>query len=139
MNYFATDGSMGYVELDQDRTMQLISPRSVQHWATSYKERAQRLMREEKMAEPGYASIQRSKETGLWNFMDDVDALIQPPDLKQAFDQYPGSANHFNTFPASVQRFTLRWIKLAKTEATRKRRILKAAQLAQRNERIPGV
>lgn len=126
-------------KLDQDRTMQLISPRRVQHWAKSYKERAQRLIQEKRMAEPGYVSIQRSKETGLWDFMDDVDALIQPVDLKEAFEQYPQAAEHFGIFPPSVQRFTLRWIKLAKTEATRKRRVLKAAQLAQKNERIPGV
>jgi len=36
-------------KLDQNRTMQLISPRRVQHWAKSYKERAQKLIEEKKI------------------------------------------------------------------------------------------
>ena len=126
-------------KLDDRRTMQLIGPRRQQHWAKTYKERAARLIREGKMMPAGHASIERSKTEGLWNFMDDVDALIQPEDFKHALSDHAPAAQHFAAFPASVQRFTLRWIKLAKTESTRQRRIQKAAMLAQRNERIPGV
>ncbi len=40
-------------KLDDDRTMQLISQRRVQHWAGSYKERAARLVAEGRMEAPG--------------------------------------------------------------------------------------
>lgn len=126
-------------KLDADQTMQLIGPRRSQHWAKSYKDRAQKLIDAGRMAPAGYESIARSKENGLWHFMDDVDALIKPEDLEKALDKLPAARTHFDAFPASVQRFTLRWIKLAKTDATRSRRIEKAVRLAQNNERIPGV
>ena len=125
-------------KLDDDRTMQLISPRRVQHWAASYKERAARLEREGRMRAPGRRAIAESKRSGLWNFMDDVDALVKPPDLVTALQARPGATGHFDAFPASSQRFVLRWIKLAKTPATRAKRIERIAELAARNQRLPG-
>ncbi|WP_345894606.1 hypothetical protein, partial [Phaeodactylibacter xiamenensis] len=62
-------------KLDETRTMQLIAPRKAQHWAKTYKDRAQKLMDENRMHEAGLQSIQSGKESGLWNFMDDVDNL----------------------------------------------------------------
>ncbi|MEM7105201.1 MAG: YdeI/OmpD-associated family protein [Bacteroidota bacterium] len=126
-------------KLDVDRTMQLIGPRRKQHWAKSYKERAKRLIEERKMEEAGFKSIEASKKNGLWNFMDDVDALIKPEDLKKELDKFPPAHENFDLLPDSVKRFTLRWIKLAKTPGTRAKRINKTATLAQANKRIPGV
>lgn len=125
-------------KLDADRTMQLIAPRQAQHWAKTYKDRAARLIDEERMEPPGFASIEASKASGLWTFLDDVDALVKPKDLQDALAEYPGAPGHFGAFPPSSQRFVLRWIKLAKTPATRQRRIERIAKLAARNERLPG-
>ncbi|MBV6654559.1 MAG: hypothetical protein KI786_12415, partial [Mameliella sp.] len=71
-------------KLDEKRTMQLIGPRRVQHWAKSYKERAQKLIDENRMHKAGFQSIESGKKSGLWNFMDDVDNLIVPDDLNAA-------------------------------------------------------
>ncbi len=126
-------------KLDAERTMQLVGPRRQQHWARTYKDRAAKLIEEGKMEQAGYQSIEISKKNGLWDFMDDVDALIKPEDLIRALEAHPPAFENFDHFSASVQRFTLRWIKLAKTAPTRKKRIEKTAKLAQKNEKIPGV
>ena len=125
-------------KLDQDRTMQLISPRRVQHWARSYKERAARLQAEGRMLPPGIRAIEESNRAGLWDFMDDVDALVRPQDLESALAAYPDATRHFEAFPDASKRFVLRWIKLAKKLETREKRIERIAELAQRNERLPG-
>ncbi len=124
-------------KLDDDRTMQLLSPRRVQHWAKSYKERAQKLIDENRMHEAGFQSIKESKNSGLWNFMDDVDALIKPDDLVEALKEKPGAEPFFDSISDSSKRWTLRWIKLAKTEKTRASRILKTAELAANGEKVP--
>ena len=126
-------------KLDAGQTMQLIGPRRKQHWAKSYKDRAAKLIEAGRMQTPGLQAIERSKSNGLWNFMDDVDALIKPDDLVEVLERYPPANENFDHFPDSVKRFTLRWIKLAKTAKTRTNRIEKTARLAQINERIPGV
>jgi uncharacterized protein YdeI (YjbR/CyaY-like superfamily) len=125
-------------KLDDNRAMQLIAPRQAQHWAKSYKDRVNKLQKEGGMHPAGLRAIEESKLRGLWNFMDDVDALIIPDDLVAALKTHPGATNYFDAFADSSKRFTLRWIKLAKTSAARAKRIEQAATLAAKNMKIPG-
>ena len=126
------------IKLDNTRTIQLISPRRVQHWAKTYKDRAAKLIDENKMHQSGLDSIKQGKESGLWNFMDDVDNLIIPEDLNIALNNIEGAFDFFNNINDSSKRFVLRWIKLAKTEKTRNSRIDKIAKLSSIGERLPG-
>lgn len=125
-------------KLDDKRTMQLVSQRRVQHWAKSYKERANKLIAENKMHKSGNESIKRGKESGLWNFMDDVDNLIIPSDLKIELNKLNGAFEFFDNINDSSKRFVLRWIKLAKTDKTRNSRISKIAKLSSIGEKLPG-
>lgn len=124
-------------KLDDDRTMQLLAPRQTQHWAKSYKERAARLEANGRMHPAGRAAIETSKRNGLWNFMDDVDALIIPMDLRQALDQCPPAAEVFAGFAPSYRRNVLRWIKPAKTSRTREKRVKHTAKMSARATKIP--
>ena len=125
-------------KLDDHRTMQLISQRKVEHWARTYKERAARLIAEGKMHTSGLKAIALSKSNGLWDFMDDVDNLIVPEDLSKELSKLNGAAAFFSSINPSSKRFVLRWVKLAKTEKTRKNRIKKLAQLSAKGEKLPG-
>ena len=125
-------------KLDDSRTMQLISKRKVQHWSMTYKERAAQLIEKGKMHTSGYDSIAISKELGLWDFMDDVDNLIIPEDLSEALHKNPKAEAFFTTINDSSKRFVLRWLKLAKTEKTRKNRIQKLVNLSTKGEKLPG-
>lgn len=125
-------------KLDEERTMQLISPRRVQHWAKSYKERAEVLIEEGRMHEVGLQCIKASKENGLWDFMDDVDMLIIPDDLYKALKLKPAALNFFETINDSSKRFVLRWLKLAKTQKTRDKRIKELVELSLKGEKLPG-
>lgn len=124
-------------QLDADRTMQMISPRQAQHWAKSYKDRVAKLTEAGRMHPAGLEAIAASKRSGLWNFMDDVDALIMPDDLIEALEQHPPAKENFENFARSNRRNVLRWIKLAKTPATRAKRIEKTAILAAQNQKVP--
>ncbi len=126
-------------KLDEKRTMQLISPRKAEHWAKTYKDRAAKLIGEGKMHESGFKSIEMSKSSGLWDFMDDVDNLIIPADLSDALLKFEGATEFFDSINDSSKRFVLRWIKLAKTEKTRKKRIEQIANLSSRRKNCRGV
>ncbi|WP_209329952.1 YdeI/OmpD-associated family protein [Lunatimonas salinarum] len=125
-------------KLDEQRTMQLISPRKVDHWSKTYKERAAKLIEGGKMQEAGFRSIALSKEAGLWDYMDDVDKLIVPEDLSEALKRLEGAEAFFDAINDSSKRFVLRWIKLAKSEKTRISRIERIAQLSARGEKLKG-
>ena len=125
-------------KLDDERTMQLISARRAQHWARTHKERAQRLIDDGRMAPPGQAAIDRSKKEGLWNFMDDVDNLVVPDDLLAALKPHAAAFAFFMAINDSSKRFVLRWLKLTKTVATRRKRIAQLVLLSARGEKLPG-
>ncbi|OAV45164.1 YdeI family protein [Lewinella sp. 4G2] len=126
------------MKLDDERTMQLISPRRVEHWSKTYKDRVAKLEKEGRMAEPGRAAVARGKASGLWDFLNDVDALIQPDDLKAALAQNAVAEEFFNALSPARMRFALRWIKLAKGADTRARRIAKVVELSGQGERVAG-
>ena len=125
-------------KLNDDQTMQLIGPRRKQHWAKSYKDRTAKLIAEGRMHHAGLEAIAESKRLGLWEYMDDVDALEIPEDLIAALRAHPAASDHFAAFSRSSKRFVLRWIKLAKTPETRAKRLEQTALLAAQNLKIPG-
>ena len=126
-------------KLDENRTMQLIAPRKVEHWTKTYKDRYKKLESKGLIERAGKEAVLKSKVNGLWNFMDDVDALIKPEDFINVLNTFDNATNNFNAFGASSQRFILRWIKLAKTTETRAKRVHQAAELADKNLKIPGL
>jgi uncharacterized protein YdeI (YjbR/CyaY-like superfamily) len=125
-------------KLDEKRTMQLISARKTQHWARTYKQRAEKLITEGRMEEPGFESIEASKANGLWHFMEDVDNLIIPEDLLKALKERAAALNFFENINDSSKRFVLRWLKLSKTETTRARRIDEIVRLSSQGKKLPG-
>ncbi|WP_208353279.1 YdeI/OmpD-associated family protein [Pseudaestuariivita rosea] len=117
--------------------MQIIGPRHTQAWAKSYRDRAARLIAEGRMQAPGIASIEAGKQSGLWDYWADVDALIDPDDLRAALAASPDAQTYYDNTGDSYRRNLLRWLKLAKTDATRQKRIAKIAEFSLRGDRIP--
>ena len=125
-------------KLDEQRTMQLISKRKVQHCAKSYKDRAAPLTKEGRMHSSGLKSVEEGKTNGLWHFMDDVDNLIVPADLETSLKSTEGAFEFFDQINDSSKRNSLRWLKLAKTEKTRQKRLLELTRLSAHGEKLPG-
>jgi uncharacterized protein YdeI (YjbR/CyaY-like superfamily) len=125
-------------KLNEQKTMQLISPRQVQHWTKTYKDRFLKLEKEGRMTEVGRKAVIVSKQNDLWNFMDDVDNLIKSPDFIKCLEDNPPAMQNFDSFGASSKRFMLRYIKIAKTEQTRQKRITDITSLARQNKKLPG-
>ena len=113
--------------VDENRTAQLITARQQQAWSKSYKDRVVRLRSEGRMHPAGEERVAEGQASGLWDFFDDVDALIVPEDLAVVLD-----IHLWDELAPSYRRNILRWIKLAKSQATRSARI-EMAQEATRN------
>ena len=126
-------------KLDETRTMQLISPRKVEHWAKTYKERFSKLEALGLVHQAGFDSVSASKKAGLWDFMDDVDNLIVPTDLKNELNENQTANQFFYYLSPSNKRFDLRYLKLAKTEKTRQKRIIEIVTLSAQNKKTPGL
>ncbi len=72
--------------IDEEKYMQFITrrkPKSV--WSKINKDKVQRLIDEDLMMPAGYVSIDIAKKNGYWSILDEVEALIIPPDLEMGF------------------------------------------------------
>jgi uncharacterized protein YdeI (YjbR/CyaY-like superfamily) len=115
--------------LDDNRTMVRLSPRKQgSAWSAINKTHVAKLERQGLITDAGWAAIDRAKEDGSWEFLDDVEAGIIPDDLAEAFDGVPGSRATFESFPRSSTRAALAWIKMARRLETRTKRIAETVE-----------
>ena len=123
-------------KLDETRTMLYISPRKKgSNWSRVNKQYVAKLQQEGLLHEAGLRKIEQAKEDGSWSFLDDVEALILPDDLKLAFSNNKTARENWSAFPPSVKRGILEWIKNAKKPATRTKRIKDTVEKAAKNIR----
>ena len=110
--------------VDDDRMMQWFSPRRVGGlWSMLNKERIERLVSAGRMTENGQAAIDQAKADGSWSQLDEIDALIVPPDLQTALDSVPEALTAYQSLGDSAKKQYLWWIHSAKRPATRTNRI----------------
>ena len=122
--------------VDEERSSLLMTPRKPKSgWSRPNKLRVEKLLDEGLMAPAGQAAIDVAKENGSWSALDDVENLIEPPELKRALDAAPDARRHWDAFPRSAKRAALEWISTAKRDETRERRVSETARLAAKNER----
>jgi uncharacterized protein YdeI (YjbR/CyaY-like superfamily) len=123
-------------KLDATRTPLRLSPRRPgSAWSAINKAHVAALTAAGRMQKPGLAAVARAKADGTWHALDGADADAMPPDLAEALAATPDAARHFANFPPSSRRGILEWIALARTPATRARRVAEAAARAAQNRK----
>ena len=122
--------------LDELRSQLLLTPRrAASKWSRPNKIRIAELEAAGRMAPPGRAVVAAAKASGTWTALDDVENLVEPPELTAALDAVPAARTNWDAFPRSTRRATLEWIAAAKRPATRDRRVAETVELAARNLR----
>lgn len=117
--------------IDEESFVQFFGKRKpTSNWSKINKAKVQRLIEEGLMAEAGLKSIEIAKQNGSWSILDEVEELIVPKDLKEAFQLQPSSEQFFNSLSKSVKKMLLQWVILAKRPETRLKRIAEIAELA---------
>jgi uncharacterized protein YdeI (YjbR/CyaY-like superfamily) len=133
--------SVGWIDstagtVDADRAKLWFAPRKRgSGWSRPNKQRIERLLREGRMHARGQAAVEAAKADGSWTLLDDVEALVVPPDLAEAFAARPGSRQTWEAFPRSVKRMHLERLVQARRADTRAARVAAVADAAQRGER----
>jgi uncharacterized protein YdeI (YjbR/CyaY-like superfamily) len=123
-------------KIDEQKFKLLVSPRKIKSvWSAPNKVRVAKLVKAGLMTAAGQAKVDAAKQNGAWDALNDVDAMLQPPDLLAAFKKHKGAAANFNAFPPSAIKAILQWIGSAKTAETRAKRVQDTAEKAALNIR----
>jgi uncharacterized protein YdeI (YjbR/CyaY-like superfamily) len=127
------------MSVDDERTRLVMCPRrSGSGWSRPNKERVARLEEQGLMQPAGRAVIAAAKADGSWTLLDDVEDLIVPPDLAEAFDRHPGSRAQWDGFAKSPRKIMLTWLVTAKRPETRATRVEKVAAEAAHGRHATG-
>ena len=125
--------------VDDDRSRQYVSPRKPGgNWSGINKRKVALLEKSGLMTDAGRAVIERAKQDGSWTYLDDVEALVVPDDLAAQLATDAEAQANFEAYPRSAKMGFLYWIKSAKTEATRTKRLDGTLRAAQQDVRVPG-
>ncbi|MEM9864524.1 MAG: YdeI/OmpD-associated family protein [Myxococcota bacterium] len=125
-------------KLDERRSLLLISPRRKgSPWSRANKTHIAALRKAKAIMPPGQAVIDRAKADGSWSVYDEVEDLVVPPDLAAALKRHKARAN-WDDFSPSSRKGILWWIKSAKRQATRERRVEDTAAKAAQGVKANG-
>ncbi len=124
------------IKIDEVTSHQFFSKRKAQStWSKINKDVVEQLIADNLMEKAGYDSIQVAKLNGSWTILDEVEALIIPSDLEEAFNKYSNSKDYFMSLSKSAKKILLSWIVLAKRPETRQKRINEIALCAGENRK----
>lgn len=119
------------IKIDSETAHQFFSKRkAVSTWSKINKDKIERLAAAGLITEAGYERIETAKRNGSWTLLDDVEELLVPKDLENAFISHPGSKEYFSGLSKSIRKGMLQWITLAKRPETRTNRIQEITELA---------
>lgn len=122
--------------INTEKYIQYFSRRKAKsNWSKINKAKVKALIEHDLMTEEGYKSIKIAKENGSWTFLDQVENLIIPEDLKEQFINHKGSTEYFDNLSKSHKKILLYWIVSAKRKETRQKRILEIAENASENRK----
>ena len=110
--------------LDDLSSQLRVTPRKPgSNWSARNRARVDLLASAGLMHPAGLAVVDRAKADGAWTALDAVEQLAEPPDLQHLLDHDPLARAEWDAFPRSTKRAILEWLGMARTEATRPRRL----------------
>ena len=123
--------------IDHAQYMQLFTPRKAKSgWSKLNKDRVARLTEQGLITKAGFDAIELAKKNGSWAHLDEIEAMIVPPDLAAALKAKPVALRNFEALPRFSRKQFLYWVNGGKREETRKHRIKIVVELASKNERL---
>jgi uncharacterized protein YdeI (YjbR/CyaY-like superfamily) len=118
--------------IDKEKFMQRFS-KANSTWSKVNKQKIQRLTKEGRMTEAGLKVIEVAKQNGSWSILDEVEKLVIPKDLEDAFKKKAGSKRYFLSLSRSKRRVALLGLVLTKRPETRAKRIGEIAEHCAQN------
>ncbi|KNH04946.1 omdA super family protein [Perkinsela sp. CCAP 1560/4] len=117
--------------IDEKKYIQYFSRRKPSStWSRVNKEKVEQLIQGNRMTKAGFESITKAKENGTWSWMDDIENLILPEELRIALNADKKAVEYFEAQSKSVKKRMLHWVVTAKRAETRKKRIKEVVQSA---------
>lgn len=126
--------------IDDEKFRQFFSQRKPKStWSKINKDKVAELIIDKRMTPAGMRLIDLAKENGSWTFLEPVDNMIVPEDLKAAFKANLQAQKMYDQLSDSNKKSILYWLISAKREETRQKRITQIIDAAHNIETFLAV
>lgn len=126
------------IKVDEFRSHQFFSKRKPNStWSKINKTKVAELTQSGLMTEAGFESIKIAQQNGSWSHLDEVEDLLIPADLEQAWQAHPTAKAFYLSLSKTVKKAILQWLVLAKTPATRQKRLAVIVENAELEQKPP--
>jgi len=129
------DGKMK--SIDEERFIIRYSPRKAKSlWSKINKEKTELLIAQDRMAPAGLAKVEEAKKNGYWHlaYTSMIKEII-PTDLKKALMEHSTAWNNFKEFANTYHNMYIGWVNGARTDETRKKRIMEVVKRSALNKK----
>lgn len=122
--------------IDDEKHMQRYTPRKPKsNWSASNKARVAKLRKVGLMTEPGLKAVELAKQNGSWNRLDSIEVAIELPGaLKDALAKNDRAKECYEKLAPSRKKQFLWWIKSARREVTKEKRVKETIRLLLENK-----
>jgi uncharacterized protein YdeI (YjbR/CyaY-like superfamily) len=125
-------------KVDKETFILRYSPRKANSvWSKLNRERAEKMIKAGKMTSAGLSITEEAKKSGSWNrAYTSLKRDRIPPDLRRALAKDKRALHNFQSFANSYRNMYIHWIKSAKTDETRRKRIKKVVKQTLQNRKL---
>ena len=125
--------------LGEGKRRQYFCPRKPKStWSAVNKNYIVELQQHNLLHKSGIQAIETAKKNGSWSALDEVEKLLIPNELKEAFDKHPKAYKNYKNFSRGYRKSYLYWLFNAKRADTRDRRIEEIIRLCESNKKSPN-
>ena len=125
-------------KIDDEKYVRKFTPRNSKSlWSPSNKKRVEKMIKEGKMTKHGLAKVNAAKKSGFWDKSDrpQIDFDI-PPELEEALKKNKKARDFFEQLAPSYKKQFIGWIKIAKREETRRKRLKETIEKLTKGEKL---
>ena len=124
--------------IDEETYARKFTPRkNNSKWSELNKQRAGKMIKEDRMTETGLAKITAAKKNGKWEQrVPPREKLIIPPEMEKELSSNTKAWENFNNLAPSYKKQYIGWIASAKKEETKKKRLKEAVEILAQNKKL---
>lgn len=126
-------------KIDDTKYVRKFTPRNVDsYWSKLNKKRAEKMIEQGKMTEVGLAKIEKAKESGLWDKEQPKPEISfdLPVEFEAALKKNVMARTHFEKLAPSHRKQYILWIKTAKRQETKQKRVRESIKLLTKGEKL---
>ena len=125
-------------KIDEEKYVRKFTPRnSKSQWSPSNKKRIAKMIKEGKMTEHGLKKVNEAKKSGQWDKGDRMEIdFDMPPELAKALKKNKKARDFFEKLAPSYKKQFIGWIKVAKREETKEKRLKETIELLTQGKKL---